>query len=440
MHVKAADLGTVLYRRWLMEFADGEDRTGAPARDRPACRCHRRGFPRRLPYRPCPAPLSTSRAGSRWSGTRSIFLTTVRPLSKEIPDGGGAAGGNAYFRERDFFDVMDIELRLGSAVVGLDGDGRAVTLASGERIGYDTAVIATGARPRHLPGTEGLPGVHVMRTLDDSTAILSALDHADHVVVVGAGFIGSEVASSARNRGGGRDGSRGGRPASGGGDRRRRRGNAARPCTVSTGPNSGAAPVWKASTGPPDGLAVRVDGGTTVGCDLVVVGIGVIPNIEWLDGSGGRDRSGGGGATGTCARRCPMCTRWGDVASWHNARYGEQMRVEHWTNTVQQATAVARNILAFVAGDDPVAYDGIPYFWSDQYGHRLQLVGRASEDEPVFVHDPPDSPAMMALYRDGDRLGGAFAIDAAGPLMQMRGLLLRNAGFDEALDLTAGLE
>ena len=96
--------------------------------------------------------------------------------------------------------------------------------------------------------------------------------------------------------------------------------------------------------------------------------------------------------------------------------------------------------MASLAGDDPVAYDGIPYFWSDQYGHRLQLVGRASNNEPVFVHDPPDSPSMMALYRDGDRLGGAFAIDTVGPVMQMRSLLVRNAGFDEALELAAGLE
>ncbi len=359
------------------------------------------------------------------------------PLSKEILM-GEEPPEDAYFREQDFFDVMDIELKLGSAVVGLDGDGRTITLANGERIGYDTAVIATGARPRHLPGTEGLPGVHVMRTLDDSTAVLSALDHADHVVVVGAGFIGSEVAASARDRGVAVTVlEAAGQPlvAAIGADVGQR--CAALHGLYGTELRCGAGVEGIDRT--PDGLAVRVAGGATVGCDLVVVGIGVIPNIEWLDGSGVEtDR----------AVRCDRYMRTslpdvyalGDVASWYNPRYGERMRVEHWTNTVQQSTAVARNILASASGDDPVAYDGIPYFWSDQYGHRLQLVGRASEDEPVFVHDPPDSPAMMALYRDGDRLGGAFAIDAAGPLMQMRGLLLRNAGFDEALELTAGLE
>ncbi len=359
------------------------------------------------------------------------------PLSKEVLT-GEKVPEDAYFRTREFFGEQGIEFKPGSAAVGLDGDDRTVTLATGEQLGYDAAVIATGARPRRLPGTEGLPGVHVMRTLDDSAAIRSALDGADRVVVVGAGFIGSEVAASARDRGvavtvleaadqplvaavGAEVGQR----------------CAALHDLYGTELRCGAGVEGIAPTSA--GLAVRLAGGTAVGCDLVVVGIGVIPNIEWLEGSGiETDR----------AVRCdqfmrtslPYVYALGDLASWYNPRYGERMRVEHWTNTVQQSTTVARNIVASLAGNDPVAYDGIPYFWSDQYGHRLQLVGRASMDAPVFVHDPPDSPAMMALYRDGDRLGGAFAIDTVGPLMQMRSLLVRNGGFDEALELAAGLD
>lgn len=359
------------------------------------------------------------------------------PLSKEVLT-GEKAPDDTYFRTREFFDEQGIEFKPGSVAVGLDGDDRTVTLATGEKLGYEAAVIATGARPRRLPGTEGLPGVHVMRTLDDSAAIRSALEHADRVVVVGAGFIGSEVAASARDRGvavtvleaadqplvaavGAEVGQR----------------CAALHDLYGTELRCGAGVEGIDPTS--EGLAVRLAGGTAVGCDLVVVGIGVIPNIEWLEGSGVEtDR----------AVRCDQYMRTslpgvyalGDLASWHNPRYGEQMRVEHWTNTVQQSTTVARNIVASLAGNDPVAYDGIPYFWSDQYGHRLQLVGRASMDAPEFVHDPPDRPAMMALYRDGDRLGGAFAIDTVGPLMQMRSLLVRNAGFDEALEFAAGLD
>jgi len=358
------------------------------------------------------------------------------PLSKEVlteekgPD-------DTYFRAADFFDEQGIELRLGSPAVGLDGEERTITLATGEQLGYEAAVVATGARPRRLPGTDGLPGVHVMRTLDDSASIRSALDRARHVVVVGAGFIGSEVAASARNRGAAVTVLEA----------------AGQPLVAAVGAHVGLrcaalhdlyGTELRCGAGvegidrTPDGLAVRLAGGTAVGCDLVVVGIGVIPNVEWLEDSGiDTDR----------AVRCDRYMRTslpgvyalGDLASWYNPRYGERMRVEHWTNTVQQSTTVARNIVASLSGGDPVAYDGIPYFWSDQYGHRLQLVGRASGDEPVFVHDPPDSPAMMALYRDGDRLGGAFAIDTVGPLMQMRSLLVRNAGFGEALELAAEL-
>jgi len=359
------------------------------------------------------------------------------PLSKEVlteekgPD-------DTYFRAADFFEDQGIELKLGSPAVGLDGERHMITLATGEQLGYDAAVIATGARPRRLPGTEGLPGVHVMRTLDDSASIRSALDRARHVVVVGAGFIGSEVAASARSRGAAvtvLEAADQPLVAAVGAEVGRR--CAALHDLYGTGLRCGAGVEGIDRT--PDGLVVRLAAGTAVGCDLVVVGIGVIPNIEWMEGSGIE------------TDRAVLCDRYmrtslpdvyalGDLASWYNPRYGERMRVEHWTNTVQQSTTVARNIVASLAGADQVPYDGIPYFWSDQYGHRLQLVGRASEDDPVFVHDPSDRPAMMALYRDGDRLGGAFAIDTVGPLMQMRSLLVRNAGFDEALGLAADLE
>ena len=344
---------------------------------------------------------------------------------------------DTYFRTSEFFEDQGIELRLGSRAASLDGDRRAITLATGEQLRYDAAVIATGARPRRLPGTENLPRVHVMRTLDDSAAIRSALDRARQLVVVGAGFIGSEVAASARSR----DVAvtileAAGQPlvaAVGAAVGRR---CAALHDFYGTELRCGAGVEGIDRT--PDGLAVRLAGGTAVACDLVVVGIGVIPNIEWLEGSGVE------------IDRAVLCDRYmrtslpdvyalGDLASWHNPRYGERMRVEHWTNTVQQATTVARNIVAAMAGTDPVEYDGIPYFWSDQYGHRLQLVGRATGDEPVFVHDPPDGPAMMALYRDGDRLGGAFAIDTVGPVMQMRSLLVKGAGLDEAIELAADL-
>ena len=357
------------------------------------------------------------------------------PLSKEVLV-GEKQPGDALFRTPEFFEEQEIELRLGSPAVALDGGARIITPATGERLDYHAAVIATGARPRRLPGVGTIPGVHVMRTLDDSRAIRSALDDARHLVVVGAGFIGSEVAASARSRGidvtiieaadqplvmavGAEVGER---------------------CASLHGVYGAELRCGVGVVGveqAPAGLAVHLSDGTAISCDVVVVGIGVIPNIEWLEGSGVE------------TDRAVLCDRYmqtslpdvyalGDLASWHNPRFGRRMRVEHWTNTVEQSTAVARNIVNSFRGDEPVAYSGIPYFWSDQYGHRLQLVGLASRDEVVFVHDPPGEPTLLALYRRGDRLGGAFAIDMMGPLMKMRRLLFRDATFDEALDLAAG--
>ena len=358
------------------------------------------------------------------------------PLSKEVltrekqPD-------DTFFRTEEFFEEQGIDLRLGSPAVSLDADARSIGLATGEEVDYDFAVIATGARPRSLPGTSEIDGVHVMRTLADATAIRASFRQGRRLVVVGAGFIGSEVAASARKRGMGVTiieaadqplvmavGAQVGERCAGlhglyGADLR---------CGI------GVTGVDEES----GSLVVRLSDGSTVSCDTVVVGIGVIPNVEWLEGSGIE------------MDRAVICDRYmrtshpgvyavGDLASWENPRFGRRMRVEHWTNTVEQSATVARNIVNTIAGAAPIAYAGIPYFWSDQYGHRLQLVGLASDDEVAFVHDPPGEPGMLALYRRGDRLGGAFAIDRMGPLMKMRRMLFQEAGFDEALEFAASL-
>ena len=358
------------------------------------------------------------------------------PLSKEVLT-GEKQPEDTFFRTAEFFEGQGIDLKLGAAAVGLDAEARSISLATGEELGYDFAVVATGARPRSLPGTGDIDGVHVMRTLDDATAIRASFDRGRRLVVVGAGFIGSEVAASARKRGMDVTIIEA----------------AGQPLVMAVGAEvgercaglhglygaelrcgNGVAGVDEETVG----LAVRLSDGSTVPCDAVVVGIGVIPNVEWLEGSGVE------------VDRAVICDRYlrtshpdvyavGDLASWENPRFDRRMRVEHWTNTVEQSATVARNIINAIAGDAPIAYAGIPYFWSDQYGHRLQLVGLASDDEVAFVHDAPGEPGMLALYRRGDRLGGAFAIDTIGPLMKMRRLLLQEARFEDALELASEL-
>lgn len=356
------------------------------------------------------------------------------PLSKEVLT-GDKQPSDAFFRDREFFDQQGIDLRLGSEAVGLDGDARTVTLGTGEILDYDAAVVATGARPRRLPGVEGTDGVHLMRTLDDARAIRSSFGEARRLVVVGAGFIGSEVAASARQAGievtiiEAADQPLVMAVGAGVGER----------CAGLHGRYGAELRCGLGVVGVEDsseGLAVQLSDGTSVTCDLAVVGIGVIPNIEWLQGSGVETER-----AVVCDRHMgtslPGVYALGDLASWYNPRFGRRMRVEHWTNTVEQSTIVARNIINTLRGEDPVAYSGIPYFWSDQYGHRLQLVGEAT-GEVVFVDDPPGEPALLALYRRGDRLAGAFAVDRMGPLMKMRRLLLQEASFDEALKESGG--
>lgn len=359
------------------------------------------------------------------------------PLSKEVLT-GEKEPADAFFRPPEFFREQGIELHLGTPAVGVDAGARVVRLAGGGELEYGAAVIATGARARPLPGAEGTPGVHVMRTLDDASAVRSSLETARRLVVVGAGFIGSEVAASARSRGvevivleaadqplaaavGGAVGER---------------------CAGLHGRYGAELRCGTGVTGvkelPGGGLAVGLSDGGKVECDAAVVGIGVIPNVEWLAGSGVKTDRGAVVCDRFLRTSLPDVYAVGDLASWDNPRFGRRMRVEHWTNTVEQAVAAARNIIAAAEGRDPSPYEGIPYFWSDQYGHRLQLAGLAAADA-VFVDDPSGEPALLALYRDGDRLAGAFAIDRVAPLMKLRRLLLDNTPFDEALAFASDL-
>ena len=358
------------------------------------------------------------------------------PLSKEVLT-GEKEPADAVFRPASYFEEQEIELRLGSAAAGWDAESRTVILADGEKLGYEAAVIATGARARTLPGTGGLPGVHVMRTVDDAKAIRASLETARRLAVVGAGFIGSEVAASARSRGLEVDILEA----------------AEQPLAAAVGREVGercAALHARYGVGLRCGtgvtgvreeenqLAVETSDGSEVRCETVVVGIGVIPNVEWLEGSGVAVERGAVVCDQFLRTSLDGVYAVGDLAEWDNPRFGRRMRVEHWTNTVEQAAAVARNICRALDGEEPVSYEGVPYFWSDQYGHRLQLAGLAGDDV-TFVDDPPDEPALLALYREGDCLAGVFAIDRTAPLMKLRRLLLKGASFQEALQFASDL-
>jgi 3-phenylpropionate/trans-cinnamate dioxygenase ferredoxin reductase component len=358
------------------------------------------------------------------------------PLSKQVLAGSwdldrialtvGGAGG---------LDGLDVDWRLGTRATGLDPAGRRVTLAGGEELPYDGLVIATGARPRSLPGTGELAGVHTLRTLDDCLAVRADLDAgAGRVVVVGAGFIGSEVAATCRGRGCevtvlealpvplGR--ALGDEMGSAMGDLHRDHGVAVR-LGVGVAGIEGAGRVER----------VRLADDSVVEADLVVVGIGVTPNTGWLEGSGLALDD--GVVCDATTRAAPGIVAAGDVARWPSHRFGELMRVEHWDNAIAMGEHAARRLLDDLAdGAAPPGepYDPVPWFWSDQYDRKIQLAGRSSDADEVRVVDGSvEERRFVALYRRGDRLIGALAMNRPRLLVTFRGLVERRATWAEAL-------
>jgi NADPH-dependent 2,4-dienoyl-CoA reductase/sulfur reductase-like enzyme len=356
------------------------------------------------------------------------------PLSKRFLDLDTDPAERPTFRTEDVLTgELGVELRLGSPATGLDVTGREVVLADAS-VGYDVLMIATGASARSLPGSEQLGGVHTLRTLDDALALRAALDaRPRHVAIVGAGFIGSEIASAARARGlavtileslpaplGRALGAELGWATS----LLHERAGATLRCATGVDAVEGNGRVER----------LTLSDGSVVEADLVVVGIGATPNIGWLEGSG-LELAGGVVCDETLATSVPGVYAAGDVAAWINPLFGRRMRIEHWTNAAEQGALAARNAL------DPGAakpYAAVPYFWSDWYDARIQLVGMSSAESRV-VTGSPEEGRFVALYRDADRLVGALAVNGQASVMKYRALIAKRASWDDALDLAARL-
>ncbi len=331
---------------------------------------------------------------------------------------------------------LGLEMRLGCRATGLDVATRTLEV-DGVAEPYDGLLIATGARCRNLPGTAGLAGVHTLRTRDDAEAIRDALANgARRVVVVGAGFIGAEVASTAIGRGAevtmvealeapfGRVlGVEMGAVMA---DVHRRHG-----VDLRTG-------VGVDEVLGDDRLAgVRLADGATLEADLLVVGIGVVPNTDWLEGSGLTLDDGV-----VCDETClaaPDVAAAGDVARWPNPRYGEVMRVEHWDNAVQQGVHAARRLLQ--SDEEATPYAPVPWFWTDQYDRKVQLAGRPHTDDEVRVVAGSTAEHRFAAFygRDG-RFTAALGMNRPRQVMQSKGLLDAGASWDEALAFASAWE
>jgi NADPH-dependent 2,4-dienoyl-CoA reductase/sulfur reductase-like enzyme len=353
------------------------------------------------------------------------------PLSKEFLDATepGVEALIPFFRSDEMFaDELNVDLVLGAPATGLDVE-RKVVLIGDREVAYDALVIATGSQLRTLPGSEHLEGVRGLRTLDDSLAIREALDAGARTVVIGAGFIGSEIASSAKKRGVDVTVVEA-QPT---------------PLVRATGTKMGAAIASlherngttllcgigvEAVEGEDRVERVVLSDGTVLEAELVVVGIGVSPYTNWLKDSG-LTLDNGVVCDETLWTGVPGVYAAGDVANWLNPMFDVRQRMENWTAAAEQGAAAARNALD---PENAKPYATVPYFWSDWYGSRIQFVGVPEADEVRVVDGDVADDRWTALYRQGDRLVGALTLNGQTVIMKYRRMIGQRASWDEALE------
>ena len=352
------------------------------------------------------------------------------PLSKQILAGTRAPEVTALVPAVGTVDDLDLDWRLGTSATGLDLDARTVLLGGGERLPFDGLVVATGASPRRLPGTDHLDGVHTLRTLDDCLEIRAVLEAgAQRIAVVGAGFIGAEVAATCRGLG----------------IEVTLIEALPVPLERGLGPEMGAvmADLHRDHgvdvrlgvgvvliEGSERGERVRLTDGSVLDVDLVVVGIGVTPNTAWLAGSGLTLDN--GVLCDAACRAAPGVVAAGDVARWPNQRFGEVMRVEHWDNAIEMGAHAARTLLASPGPTPPFA--PVPWFWSDQYDRKVQLAGRADARDTVeVVSGTIEERRFVAFYGRAGRVVGVLGMNQPAKVMRWRALLEQPTSWDEAL-------
>lgn len=345
------------------------------------------------------------------------------PLSKAVLL--GKAEGSAFDVD---FEALGIELRLGCEVLGLRPGDHELDTEDGP-VPYDVLVVATGAEPIRLTGAEGVPGVHLLRTLDDAERLRPVLARRHDIVVVGAGWIGAEFATAAREAG----------------------------CAVTVveaaeRPLAGALPAevaapmagWYADAGAVlrtrarvervEPGAVVLDDGSRLPAGAVVVGIGARPATAWLSGSGIELGTHGEIVADQHLRSSvPDVYAVGDCASFPSGRYGERLLVHHWDNALQGPRTVAVNIVGRASGETPAVYDPVPYFWSEQFGRFVQYAGHHAAADTILWRGDPAGPAWTVCWLRGDRLVALLAVGRPRDLAQGRRLIESGTPMNPAL-------
>jgi 3-phenylpropionate/trans-cinnamate dioxygenase ferredoxin reductase component len=337
------------------------------------------------------------------------------PLSKDYLR--GEADGKPYVHDDGFYAEHDIELLTSTTVEAIDPGAHTVTLAGGETLAYSKLLLATGARPRrlNLPGVD-LDGVHTLRTLADSDALRARLDAGARIVTIGAGWIGLEVAASARQRGCDATILEHGRL----------------PLERILGPElgeiyrdvhleHGARFVGQARIEAIEGedkvTGVRLADGTVLDADVVVLGVGVEPRVE-LAQAAGLEVDGGILVDAHLRTSAPDVYAAGDVANILHPLYGERVRVEHWDNAMKQGPAAARNML----GQD-APWDHLPYFFSDQYDVGMEYAGRVTEWDAVVIRGDTAKREFLAFWCQAGRVRAAMNVNIWDVQDELRALI-----------------
>jgi 3-phenylpropionate/trans-cinnamate dioxygenase ferredoxin reductase component len=323
------------------------------------------------------------------------------PLSKDYLT-GKATDAELAIHDADSYASSQIDVLPGTSVTGIDAAARTLRLSSGDTAGYDLLLIATGGRPRTLPGLVS-DRILYLRSRDDAARLAGLLHAGQSLLIMGGGFIGCEVAASARSLGtdvtvlemqemplqavlGARVG---GMLA----DLHRGAG-----VTLRTGERV------QSVTEHAGGLAVRTDRGV-LECDQLLVATGIVPNTEFLAGSGVTCDN-GVEVDEYCRTSVPGIFAAGDVASHHHPVFGEGIRVEHYDNAIKQGTAAAASMLG-----DGAPYADLHWFWSDQYEHNLQSVGITQGCDEVIVRGSGDDLSWSAFYLAGGVVRSVFAFN-----------------------------
>jgi NADPH-dependent 2,4-dienoyl-CoA reductase/sulfur reductase-like enzyme len=345
------------------------------------------------------------------------------PLSKDALREGPAVE-RLLLKQASWYDEHGVELRLGASAVGLDTRQREVVVGGGDPVPYDGLVIATGCSPRAL-GTLDAGPVHVVRTVEDAAALHGELRPGRHLVVIGAGFIGLEVAATARGLGLHVSVVE----------------MAPVPLTRVLGDEAGSwFQEYHADRGVDlycgsvlDGIEVTATGtrlrlgdGTVLTADLVVAGVGVTPATDWLEGSG-VTLDNGIVCDRTLRASAPGVVAAGDIVRWHNDLFDETMRVEQWLNAVEQGAHAGHTLLG--AGEP---FAPVPYFWSDQFDAQVRFVGRADAADAVEVQRLSDR-SMVALFGRGGVVRGALCVNAPRQLARYRVAIQQRVAWGDAV-------